>query len=391
MYKRLFPLALATFAVGVDGFVIAGLLPAIAEDLGTTTPAAGQLVTVFAVTFAVASPVLGAATSGLNRRTALILALSIFVVGNAATALGTGYGAVMAARIVTAAGAGIITSAASSTAAAVAPPQRRGAALAFVMGGLTTATALGLPLGTLIGGTDWHLTLWAVAALGLIACLGIAFGMPKVSLPAATLGQRLAPLRQPWVLGVLSVTVLALAGTYVLYVYIGAAFNDVTHGSVPTLTGILFAWGVGTLIGTILAGRLTDRYIPERVLLIGLAATVVVLAVGPWATANLATTIVWAAVWGICVGVPLIPQQHRLVAHAPAASPILLALNSASVYAGVAIGGALGGLAQTWIAPTRLALPAAGLTTVALTLTLITTRRHTAKTTPTREPTTTKA
>ncbi|WP_197696477.1 MFS transporter [Nocardia terpenica] len=154
MYKRLFPLALATFAVGVDGFVIAGLLPAIAEDLGTTTPAAGQLVTVFAVTFAVASPVLGAATSGLNRRTALILALSIFVVGNAATALGTGYGAVMAARIVTAAGAGIITSAASSTAAAVAPPQRRGAALAFVMGGLTTATALGLPLGTLIGGTD---------------------------------------------------------------------------------------------------------------------------------------------------------------------------------------------------------------------------------------------
>ncbi|WP_197696476.1 MFS transporter [Nocardia terpenica] len=215
--------------------------------------------------------------------------------------------------------------------------------------------------------------------------------MPKVSLPTATLGQRLAPLKQPWVLGVLSVTVLALAGTYVLYVYIGAAFNDVTHGSVPTLTGILFAWGVGTLIGTILAGRLTDRYIPERVLLIGLAATVVVLAVGPWATANLATTIVWAAVWGICVGVPLIPQQHRLVAHAPAASPILLALNSASVYAGVAIGGALGGLAQTWIAPTRLALPAAGLTTVALTLTLITTRRPTAKTTPTREPTTTKA
>ena len=108
MYRRLLPLALATFAVGTDGFVIAGLLPAIADDLDVSVPTAGQLVTVFALTLAVAAPVLGWATSALDRRTALLLALGVFVVGNAATALATSYGAVMTARVVTAAGAGII-------------------------------------------------------------------------------------------------------------------------------------------------------------------------------------------------------------------------------------------------------------------------------------------
>lgn len=121
MLKRLLPLALATFAVGTDGYVIAGLLPAIAADLEVSTPAAGQLVTVFALTLALSAPVMGALTSSLDRRSALLTALAVFVIGNAVTALGTSYEVVLAARIVTAVGAGIITAAASSTAAAIAP------------------------------------------------------------------------------------------------------------------------------------------------------------------------------------------------------------------------------------------------------------------------------
>lgn len=243
MLKRLLPLALATFAVGTDGYVIAGLLPSIATDLDVSTPVAGQLVTVFALVLAVSAPVMGAITSGLNRRSALLIALSVFVVGNAITALGTGYGVVMIARVVTAIGAGIITSAASSTAAAIAPAERRGTALAFVLGGLTVATALGLPLGTLIGRTDWHITLWAVAGIGLIAAVGIAVGLPKVTLPAASLTDRLRPLKQGRVLGLLVVTALAFLGAYTLYTYIGPALRETTGGSDSLLTVILLAWG----------------------------------------------------------------------------------------------------------------------------------------------------
>lgn len=377
MLKRLLPLALATFAVGTDGYVIAGLLPAIAADLEVSTPAAGQLVTVFALTLALSAPVMGALTSGLDRRSALLIALAVFVIGNAVTALGTSYAVVMAARIVTAVGAGIITAAASSTAAAIAPPERRGRALAFVLGGLTLATALGLPLGTLIGRTDWHITLWAVAGIGLLAAAGIAAGLPRVTLPAASLPDRLRPLKQGRVLALLAVTSLAFLGAYTLYTYIGPTLRDATGGNESLLTLVLLAWGVGTLAGNITAGRLVDRHDSARVLTGTLAFATLALALTPLATRALAPTLVWAAIWGVSVGVIVVPQQHRLIALSPAAAPVLLGLNSSALYIGVALGGGFGGLAQEWfgLVPAELGLVAAGVTALTFLWHLGTTRR----------------
>lgn len=378
MLRRLLPLALATFAVGTDSYVIAGLLPAIAADLQVSTPAAGQLVTVFALVMALSAPVMGALTGGLDRRTALLIALGVFVAGNAATALGTGYGTVMAARVVTAVGAGMINSAASSAAGAIAPPERRGRALAFVLGGLTLATALGLPLGTLIGQADWHVTLWAVAGIGLAAALGIAIGLPRVTLPAASLGDRLRPLGQGRVLALLAVTTLAFLGAYTLYTYVGPAVRDATGGSEPRLTAVLLAWGVGVLAGNTVAGRLVDRRDPARVLTWPLAVAAAALALTPAATATLPSTLAWAAVWGAALGVVVVPQQHRLIALSPAAAPVLLGLNSSAIYIGMALGGGLGGLAQEWfaVAPADLGLPAAAVTVLALLNHLATARRR---------------
>ncbi|MFI9040595.1 MFS transporter [Streptomyces sp. NPDC053726] len=389
MLKRLLPLALATFAVGTDGYVIAGLLPSIAADLAVSTPAAGQLVTVFALTLALSAPVMGALTSGLDRRSALLIALGVFVIGNAVTALGTSYEVVMAARIVTAVGAGIITSAASSTAAAIAPPERRGRALAFVLGGLTLATALGLPLGTLIGRTDWHITLWAVAGIGLLAIIGIIVGLPSVTLPAASLPDRLRPLKQGRVLALLAVTSLAFLGAYTLYTYIAPALRDATGGNESLLTLILLAWGVGTLAGNITAGRLVDRHDSARVLTGSLALAALALALTPLATRALAPTLVWAAVWGVSVGVIVVPQQHRLIALSPAAAPVLLGLNSSALYIGVALGGGFGGLAQEWfgLAPAELGLVAASVTVLTLLWHLGTTRRPVAPAPVTPAPT----
>lgn len=383
MLKRLLPLALATFAVGTDSYVIAGLLPAIAADLDVSTPAAGQLVTVFALVMALSAPVMGALTGNLDRRSALLIALGVFVVGNVVTALGTNYETVLAARILTAVGAGVINAVASSTAVAIVPPERRGRALAFVLGGLTLATALGLPLGTLIGHADWHLTLWAVAGVGLLAAVGIAVGLPEVKLPAASLPDRLRPLRQGRVLAVLVVTSLAFLGAYTLYTYIAPALRDVTGaadgtgGGEALLTLILLAWGVGVLAGNTAAGRLVDRHDPARVLAVALALAVLALALTPLATRALAPALIWALVWGVTVGVIVVPQQHRLLALGPTAAPVLLGLNSSALYLGMALGGALGGLAQDGfgLAPAQLGLVAAGTTVLALVWHLGTMRR----------------
>lgn len=370
--RPLLPLALATFAVGTDAFVMAGLLPAIAADLDVSIPAAGQLVTVFALTLAVAAPVLGWLLSPLDRRKVLQLALLVFVVGNIATALSPNYPTALSARILTALGAATIVATASSAAVAITPAERRGRAMALVIGGLTLSTALGMPLGNLIGGVDWRLTLWAVAALGIVAAIGISAALPTVVLPVTSLTARLAPLRERKVLTILVATLLVMAGHYTVYTYIGAVTAEATTGSFSqALTMILFVWGVGVLAGNFLAGYLVDVRPALRVALAALAGGTVLLAISPLTVNHLALTAIWAGIWGAADGMASVVQQHRLVTIAPAAAPVLFGLNSSAIYVGVAVGGVLGGVTQDWLSATLLGIPAAVLALLATTITVI--------------------
>ncbi|WP_423057263.1 MFS transporter [Brevibacterium linens] len=376
MIKALLPLAVATFAVGTDAFVIAGLLPAIAADLEVGTAAAGQLVTVFALTLAITAPILSWLLSSLDRRSALQLALAVFVVGNVATVLSPNYPLVMAARVLTALGAATITAMASSAAVAIAPEERRGRAMALVIGGLTLSTALGMPLGNLIGSVDWRLALWAVAGLGVLATLGITALLPKISLPAVGLTARLAPLRNSKVLTILAATALVMAGHYTVYTYIGPITADATSGSFPhALTLILFAWGLSVLAGNFLAGSWVDKISGEKVAVAALGGGAVMLVISPLTVGHLAIVIVWALLWGATDGMASVVQQHRLVMIAPATAPLLFGLNSSAIYVGVATGGILGAVSQEWLAITLLGVPAAAMALLATAVTVLVGRR----------------
>lgn len=380
--KALLPLALATFAVGTDAYVVAGLLPAIATDLTVSVATAGQLVTVFALTFAITAPIFGWLLSPLDRRSALQLALAVFILGNVVTALSPNYTVALLSRILTAVGAATITATASSAAVAIAPPERRGRAMAIVIGGLTVSTALGMPLGLLIGATDWRLTLWAVAGLGILAVVGVSIGLPKISMPATSLTARLAPLRGANVVTILLATLFVMAGHYTLYTYIAVATSDATKSFTYALTLILLAWGLGAVAGNVLAGSLVDKLPTFPVAVATLAAATVLLAISPLAVDSvLIVAIVWAAIWGITDGMPSVVQQYRLVALAPESAPVLFGLNSSAVFLGIAAGGALGGVAQDWdwFSVTALGLPGAALALVATVLTIATKPRHTAQ------------
>ncbi|MER7081185.1 MFS transporter, partial [Saccharopolyspora kobensis] len=167
---RVAVLALGTFAVGTDAFVVAGVLPEIAADLDVGIAQAGQLVTVFAIAYAVLSPVLATLTGAWPRRAVLLTALAVFVLGNIATALAPSYATVLATRVLAAAGASMFTPIAGAAAASLAPEGQRARAISLVVLGLTVSTALGVPLGTLLGSvTSWRGTMWFVAALGAAA------------------------------------------------------------------------------------------------------------------------------------------------------------------------------------------------------------------------------
>lgn len=203
-----FWLALAAFAIGTEGFVIAGLLPAIATDLSISVSAAGQLVTAYALTYAVGSPILAVALNNIDRRTVLALALATFIAGNLAAMVASNYVLLLASRMLMALGSGLCMPTAMAVSVAVAAPERRGRAVALVTSGMTVATVIGVPLGNLVGSLlGWRATFAMVALIGAVALAGLLLGLPK-GLPrnTASLSERLAVARHSHVLVALLIT-----------------------------------------------------------------------------------------------------------------------------------------------------------------------------------------
>ncbi len=183
---RILPLAAGTFAVGTGLLVIQGILPEMARDLGVSVGAAGQLVMVFAVTYAVSAPLLSTFGARFDRRRLLVAALVLFALSNLAAALSSSVALLVVARVVAALASALYTPNASVAGAGLAPPEARGRALAIVFGGLSIATVLGVPIGTLVGGfAGWRAAFWFVALLATLAAAGIALLLPAVPRPAA--------------------------------------------------------------------------------------------------------------------------------------------------------------------------------------------------------------
>jgi predicted MFS family arabinose efflux permease len=344
-------LALGTFAIGTDAFIVAGFLPSMADTLHVSTAAAGQSVTVFAAAYAVLAPVLATTTARVPRRTLLVAALILLGLANLGSALAPNLTTLIATRVLAAAGAAVYTPGASAVSAALVRPELRARALAIVVGGLSAATALSVPLGVLAGRwLGWRPTLGAVAGLCLLAGVGVSCVMPATpGEPRVPLRTRIALVRRPAVLAVLALTVLGMAAGYTLYAY-----------SVPILGGVgirqssafvmLFLYGVGATLGSAVSGYATDRWGSVRVLIVGYLGLANVLAVlGCIAAAGgLAPEAAVGAlvmVWGACTWTQTPAQQHRLIAAAPREAPLVVSLNASAIYLGIGAGTALGGLA----------------------------------------------
>ncbi|MGW4242114.1 MFS transporter [Nocardia sp. NPDC004722] len=350
MNSRLITLALGTFAIGIDAFVTAGLVTPVSDDLGVSTSAAGQLVTVFALSYAVLSPILATATARLSRERVLLIALSLFVLGNVVTALAGTFALVLASRVIAAAGASMYTPNATAVAAALSPPERRGRAISVVIGGLTVATALGVPIGTWIGGAfSWRATLWLVAALGALALASVAAVIPAVHLPApARLRERLQPLRDKTIATGLLHAVLLFGGMFTVYTYLAAAMHSATGGSTGRFTILLWIYGLTAVVGSTLGGRLVDRLGSRRIMPLTLIGAGAVLALVQVSGQHFPTAIAWCIAFGIPGWIWAVAQQHRLVELSPQGSPLLLGLNASAQYFGIALGGAAGGLGIQW-------------------------------------------
>ncbi|BEP38082.1 MFS transporter [Variovorax sp. V59] len=350
-------LALGAFAIGTESFMVAGLLQLLAADLQVSATRAGQLVLLFALSYAIGSPLMAAACARFGRRPLLIASLAAFSALTLLASMVQGFAQLALARVVLGLVAGVFLPTASAVAAAMVPPALRGRALAIVSGGGTVAVALGVPLGAWIAGWGgWRTAYLLIAAVAALAAWGLAAGLPR-QLAAAPDGAAarpavaLAVAREAGVPSALLVTVLWATGGFSFYTYI-APFLSHTLGVGADGAGAVFcAIGVAAAVGTAAGGWATDRFGADRV--VQGFALMLVLVLGGLSLAaqmlprGLALPLVvgLSALWGLA-GWGFGPAQAvRLIRLAPERAPMTLSLHASAVYLGIAAGSALGGAA----------------------------------------------
>ncbi|SDD35066.1 MFS transporter [Actinokineospora iranica] len=370
MSSRTYLLAAGAFTVGTSGYIISGVLPAVSQELSVSTATAGQLVTAFAIAYAIASPLLAAATGRWERRRLLVAALLVSALGNALAAVAPTYELLLAARVLSALGAAVFTPVATGVAALLSPPERRGRAVAVVFGGLTVALILGVPAGNLLGGKIGYQGVFAlVAALSAVAAAAVWAGVPTVAAPpAATVRERVAVLADRQVRLVLGMTVLGVLAAFSVFTYIAPLLSATASVDGTTLSLLLLVYGVGGAVGNSVGGRATDRYGSRTPMLVTFSMCVVVLATLPLTMGTVGGAAVALFAWGLLTWSVNPPIQKWLIDIAPANSNLLLSLNASAIYLGVGLSGVFGGLVISLWGILALAPVAAAVGAVALAM-----------------------
>jgi predicted MFS family arabinose efflux permease len=347
----LLALTISAFAIGTTEFVIVGLIPTIASDLGVDLPSAGLLVSLYALGVAVGAPVLTALTGKVPRKALLLALMALFTVGNLVAWQAPGYASLIVARVLTGLAHGVFFSIGSIIAASVVPRDKAASAIAIMFTGLTVALVTGVPLGTFIGQHfGWRATFLAVAALGVVAILGSLLFVPR-DVPhsrPASMRQQLGVLAQPRLLLVYAMTAVGYGGSFVAFTFLAPILQQVTGFSESAVSGVMLAYGASVAAGNLWGGRLADRRGPIPALKVVFALLAAVLLVLGFAASSrwlmLATVLAWGAVaFGNvpALQVYVVKQAQRF---APQAADVASGLNIAAFNVGIAAGAWLGGL-----------------------------------------------
>jgi MFS transporter, DHA1 family, inner membrane transport protein len=334
-------LSTGTFTLGVDGFVLSGLLPQVAASLHVSASTAGQLTTLFALVYAVGSPVIAAVAGAWDRRALLTAGMAVFIAGMIVQATGPDFAAVAGGRVLAALGAAGYQATAYSTAGILSDDTRRARSLAIVAGGSSVALVAGLPFGILVGQVwGWRAAMWVLVVLAVASALAV-WRLPPVRAPRLSLRERGQALADPRVLGILAGTVTVLTPVFLIIAYLPA----IMHASGTAIVIAVLAYGAGQVTGTIGVPRLIRRRSARTALVCGACGITTAAAVlTATRTLDLAAAVTMAAL-GFSAGLTIVPQQHRLFTMVPKLAPVAVGLNGSGIYIATALGAAAGGAA----------------------------------------------
>jgi DHA1 family inner membrane transport protein len=337
----LYALAAAAFAIGTTEFVVVGLLPRISTDLGVAVSTTGLLVTGYAAGVAVGGIVLTLLTRRVARRRLMTVLMAVFAGGHLVLAAAPNFEVLLVARIVTASCHGAFFGVGAVVAAGLVGPERRSRAISLMFGGLTVATVVGVPAGTLLGEVaGWRAPFLAVAVLAAVAAVAVARLLPVAAEVPRVESGRPAGGRGALV-AALATTVLGWGSQFVVFAFLSAYLLDVTGFGTLAVTAMLLVFGIASAIGNAVGGRANDAAprTAVAVTLVVLGAVLVafgLLGHSRWATVGT------VFVWGIA-GFALVPAlQSRVLAITGEASVLASTLNIAAFNVGIAAGSGLG-------------------------------------------------
>lgn len=338
-------LAAGCFGIGTTEFVVMGLLPEVARDLGVDIPQAGLLVTAYAIGVVIGAPIMAILTARLPRKGALLGLMGVFILGNLACATAPTYELMMAARIFTAFAHAAFMGIGAVVAADLAPPAKRAQAMALTMTGLTVANVLGVPGGTALGEwAGWRMTFLGVAAIGAVAGIAVLAMVPKMpQLPAQSMFREFAVLKRPQVMLGMAMSALSAASLFSVYTYIKPLLIESAGMEAAMITTALILFGGGFTIGGLLGGRLAD-WNQMRAMQGGFLAVALILALFTVSSGTAATAIVTMVLWGIASFAVVAPLQMRVIDKSVGAPNLASTLNHAGFNIGCASGAALGGI-----------------------------------------------
>lgn len=373
---KLTALLVCVFGVTTGEFVVAGILPAVAGDLGVSIPAAGLLVTAYALGMIVGGPLLTALTAGRSRKPLVLALLAVAVTGNLLSTIAPGYGVLFAARIVTALVTSTFFANAIVIATASAPPDKKASTVAKLAFGMNLAMILGAPLGTWIGAAfGWRTTFAAITACCATGLVLVARFVPddQPGVRTRALGE-FAVFRSRELLLAIAITAVANIGVLMVFTYLAPLLTGPASFPAAAVAPMLLVYGVGATIGNLVGGRLADRaLLPSQLGALALLVVLfVVLRLSP------STTLTGVLVFALgAVGFSVIPgMQARVLTTAATAPTLAIAVNASAYQVAAAFAGWLGGRVVAGPGLPAIYVVAAGTTVLGALLTAVALRSH---------------
>jgi predicted MFS family arabinose efflux permease len=351
-------LSIANFAQGLGAFCVIGIVAHVAGDMHVPMHEAGLLVSLYALVYAVSSPLLVAGFGTADRRKVLIAGLGFLAVGAGGSALAPNFAVLLFCRALMAIGGGLITPVAAAIGVATSGPAERGRVLATIFSGLALAQALGVPAGAWLGGIlSWRATFGFVCLVATLSLIGAIKLVPRhVRVETASLATLGSVLRQPRSMLAVGFIVLFIGSNFTLLTYLSPFLAERFHLSSTQVAAVLVLYGAAAVVGNTTGGALTDKLGPVRTLVLLCLVMLCVLPTLTLANLPLLATLPLLFTWSLFGWSVHVPQQARLAQLDPPRASVLLSLHSAAIYIGSSIGATLAGHVlrvsdQHWLGP----------------------------------------